>query len=290
VRRFWERLWFEPAHPLGLGVARAVIFAGALWLYRRADFAAYASVSPLFYGVSWFRPPIAPAEWMHAFRIVWLASLALGCVGLFTRVAMAVAFVLGAYLLGIDANFGRIHHNDLPIVIALGVFAASRAGDAFSIDRLRRRRDAVPDGEYRWPLRAVQLTLAAAFLAAGVAKLRYGGLEWVTSDNLRLRLIERSYGAFPAPEQGLFLARFPLVCHLVAGVTVATELLYPLALVSRRARIVLVPASLLMLAGFAIFFGPRFTTFALLSAAWVPWDRLLARFTAPARAASAPAP
>jgi hypothetical protein len=279
VRRLWERLWFEPARPLGLGVTRAVIFVGALWLYRRSDYAAYASVSPLFSGASWFRPPIAPPEWMHAFRVVWIASLAFACVGLFTRVATAVAFVLGAYLLGIEGNFGRVHHNDLPMVIAFGVFAASRAGDAFSLDRLRRRRDAEPDAEYRWPLRAVQLTLVMVFFAAGVAKLRISGLEWVTSDNLRLRLIERSYGTFPAPEHGLLLANSPLACHALAAATMLIELLYPLALVSRRARAVLVPASLLMLAGFAIFFGPRFTTFALLSAAWVPWDRIVVRRT-----------
>lgn len=277
MRRAWDRLWFEPLDPLRLGVSRALIFLGALWLYRRADYSAYASVSPLFYGVSWFRPPIAPAEWLLWMQRAWLLALAFGCVGLFTRAATLAAFVLGAYLLGIDANFGRIHHNDLPMVLALGVFAASRAGDAFSIDRLRRGGLAAPDAEYRWPLRAVQLLLAMAFFAAGVAKLRHGGLEWITTDNLRLRLIERSYGTLTVPTTGLLLAGVPWLCHVVAGATVAIELLYPLALWSRRAAIALVPASLLMLFGFAVFFGPRFMTFAVLSLAWVPWERLRPR-------------
>jgi len=275
VRARWDRFWFAASSPPGLGITRALLLGGFLWAYRRNDFAAYASVSPLFYGVTWFRPPIAPEAWLLAAHRVFLVALALGCVGLFTRAATALAFVLGAYLLGIDANMGRVHHNDLPVVIALGVLAASRAGDAFSLDALRRRAAVPPGGEYRWPLRAIQLTLATAFLAAGVAKLRHSGLEWVTTDNLRLQLIERSYGVIPAPGWGLLLARFPLLCKAVAAATVSIELLYPLSLASVRARMVLVPASLLMLLGFAILFGPRFTTFAILSLAWVPWDRLL---------------
>jgi hypothetical protein len=276
VRSRWDRFWFAPASPLGLGITRALLLGGFLWAYRRNDFAAYASVSPLFYGVTWFRPPIAPEAWILAMHRVFLLALALGCVGLFTRAATALAFVLGAYLLGIDANFGRVHHNDLPVVIALGVLAASRAGDGFSLDALRRRARAPQSGEYRWPLRAIQLALATAFFAAGVAKLRHSGLDWITTDNLRLQLIERHYALVPSRGWGLRLVPFPLLCNAVAAATVAIELAYPLSLGSARARAVLVPASLLMLVGFALLFGPRFTTFAILSLVWVPWDRLLA--------------
>ncbi len=278
MRPAWNRFWFAPAAPSALGITRALLFGGLLAIYARTDFAAYGSVSPVFHGASWFRPPVAPEAWLLAAHRIWLVALALGCVGLFTRAALAVSFVLGAYLLGIDGNFGHVHHNDLPVVLALGVLTASRAGDAFSLDAVRRRAVAPPSGEYRWPLRAIQLTLAAVFFAAGIAKLRHSGLEWITTDNLRLQLIDRNYKLVPSHGWGLFLARFPLLCNALAAATVATELFYPLALVSVRARTVLVPASLLMLLGFAIFFGPRFTTFALLSLAWVPWDPLLARW------------
>ena len=276
MRAAWDRFWFAPAAPKGLGITRALLLGGFVALYARSEFACYGSVSPVLYGVTWFRPPIAPEAWLLAAHRIWLLALALGCVGLFTRAALAASFVLGAYLLGIDANFGRVHHNDLPVVLALGVLAASRAGDAFSLDAARRRAPVPQSGEYRWPLRAIQVTLAAAFFAAGVAKLRHAGLDWITTDNLRLRLIERSYALVPSRGWGLLPARFPLLCHALAAATVATELLYPLSLASVRARAVLVPASLLMLLGFAVFFGPRFTTLAILSLVWAPWERLLA--------------
>jgi hypothetical protein len=224
-------------------------------------------------------------------NLLWLSALALGCVGLFTRAAATAAFVLGGYLLALDASFGRVHHNDMAALLATGILAASRAGDALSVDALRRRRaPPPPDAEYGWPLRAIQLALALAFLAAGIAKLRHAGLDWITSDDLRLRLHGRGQGLLPSGSLGGHLARFPLLCHAVAAATVAIELLYPLALWSRRASAWLVPASLLMLAGIAAFFGPRFTTFAVLTAAWVPWDRALARLRSARAGGEAPAP
>jgi len=276
VRAACERFLFAPASPVGLGITRALLYGGLLGLFARTDFAAYAGVSEVFRCTMWFRPPVAPEAWLVAAHRVWLVALGLACVGIFSRLAMALSFVLGTYLFWIDGSFGRVHHNELPVILALGVFAASRAGDAFSLDALRRRARPEPSGEYRWPLRAVQIVLTLAFFAAGIAKLRHGGLDWITTDNLRVQLLERSYALVPVTGRNLLLARVPLLCHTLAATTVACELLYGLSLVSARARLILVPASLVMIQGFAVFFGPRFTTFMLLSVVWVPWDRLLA--------------
>ncbi len=126
---------------------------------------------------------------------------------------------------------------------------------------------------------AAQVTLSAAFFAAGVSKLRHAGLDWFLSDNLRLLLIERSYltlgpGRFLL---NLEVARYPLLCKALAAGTLLIELSYPLALAGARARAVLVPASLLMLAGIALLMGPKFYSFVLLSLFWVPWHRVTSR-------------
>ncbi len=272
----WDRLWFAPVAATRLGVARALVLGGFLLIYAQSDFAGYASVAPAFREPIWLDVPVAPAAWLGATHRVWLLALGLGALGLFTRAATLVSFVAGTYLLGVEAAFSR-SHTAPAVVIALGVLAASRAGDAFSLDALRRPGPLpAPNGEYLWPLRAIQLTLATAFFAAGVAKLRHGGLAWITSDNLRIQLVERSYLVSPPGRHfGLALAQMPFLCKVVAGTTVAIELLYPLALVSHAARAPLVGASLLALAGFAVFFGPRFWTFAVLTLVWVPWERLL---------------
>jgi len=276
VAAAWNRLCFAPVAARRLGVSRALVLGGLFAIYAQSDYGAHATVAPVFYEPTWLGFPIAPAGWLRAMHRLWLVALALAAVGLFTRAATFVAFVSGTYLLGVEAGFGRFHTGPA-VAIALGAFAASRAGDAFSLDALRRGSPPpAPDGEYLWPLRAIELTLATAFFAAGVAKLRHGGLEWITSDNLRLHLLDRSYLVIPSGSLGLGLAQSPFLCKVVAAGTVATELLYPMALFSRRARPAVVTASLLTLGGFAIFFGPRFWTFAVLSLVWVPWERFFA--------------
>jgi hypothetical protein len=288
MRGAWDRLWFAPARPAALGAFRALLFAGLVVLYARADFAGYAAVPAALRGTHAAVPvPVLPEAPLRVAHALWLGAMTLACVGLWTRWATGLSFALGAYLLGVAGSHGRVDHTDLPVVLALLVMAASRAGDALSLDALRKGGAPPADAEYGWPLRAIRLTLAAAFLAAGVSKLRHAGLAWITTDNLRLWLIERSCLPFPAQGlRNLEVARLPGLCRALAAATVAIELLYPLALVSRRARLVLVPASLLMLAGFALLLGPRFTTFALLSLAWLDWDAL----TRPRGAAPAPAP
>ncbi len=53
------------------------------------------------------------------------------------------------------------------------------------------------------------------------------------------------------------------------------ELGYPLALVSRRARRLLVPSVLLMQVGIRVVLGPSFVTWMLCNVFWVPWDRFV---------------
>jgi len=279
----WERFWFEPEPAAGLGVVRALVYAGLLAIYSRTDLSSFGTLPAEFYApvapLRLLSLPVLAESHLRALHWLWLLSLALGSLGLFSRASAVAAFVVGAYLLGVEDSFGRKDHRDMVVVLTLGILAASHAGDAFSIDAWLRRRAGIgppaPSPEYRWPAQAVRLTLAAAFFTAGVAKLRHSGLAWVASDNLRDLLIEVSYIGFHTGHQpNLLFARSAFLCKMLAGATLAIEVLYPLALVSARARVVLVPASLALLVGFALILGPRFTTWAVLSVVWLPLDRL----------------
>ena len=157
--------------------------------------------------------------------------------------------------------------------------ACSRAGDGWSLDARRRGGRAAPGAEYTWPIRLVWVAMALVFFAAGVAKLRHGGLEWVASDNLAIVLTKAHYhmsDADPIGPWGLWIASSPLASRLVALVSLATEVLFPFALVSRRARAVLVPGAFGMLVGIAILMGPTFGGFLTAFAFWVPWSAILA--------------
>jgi hypothetical protein len=292
ARERWLRFWFEPSSPLSLGICRVLFFGFLLVLYVPRDFAAWGRVSSVFWEPTWLfqvlRLPLLPAPALELLQWVWKAALALSCVGLLTRLATGVAFILGAYLIGLPHCFGKIHHNEAVVVLVLGILALSRCGDAVSLDRLIRRRrdpDSRPDGpprsgEYTWPVRMVWVVMALVFFAAGLAKLRHSGLVWVTSDNLAIMMIQNNYAKVrtdPLTMWGLVLARHGWLCRALAGATLAVELGYPLALVSRRARWLFVPASCLMVVGIRLVLGPAFEQFLVCSLFWVPWDRLVGR-------------
>lgn len=297
LRKRWTRFFFEPTAPLNLGLCR-VLFFGALFLfYLPQDFSAWSDVGDSFWmPIVLFKIlhlPVFSGDSLAILQLVWKVSLALSCLGLFTRASTASSFIFGVYLLGLPHNFGKTHQIDTIVVIAFGIMALSYCGDACSLDRWigRRRqknrmaRHPRKSGEYTWPVRAVWLMFALMFFAAGVAKLRYSGLGWVFSDHLGILLVRQHYyfsngdplAAIGPPlvPWGLDIARYGWLTRLLAAGTIVFEAGYPLVLFSSRARLVIVPSVFLMLAGIWVLMGPAFLPYLICHVFWVPWDRTL---------------
>ncbi len=295
----WNGFWYEPTGPLNLGLCRALFYGALFAFYLPQDFAGWGDVSPVFWEpvflFEFLHLPQLPAATVDVLTGVWKLSLLLCSLGLFTRPSAMVAFVLGAYLLGLPHNFGKVRHHDAILVLSLGLLSLARSGEAFSLDRaLRRARGgrghvAKPpsaSGEYTWPVRGIWVLMALVFLGAGVSKLQNGGLAWVFSENMANTLIEANYGITNGPlvPWGLYLAQVGWLTRLMALGTLVVEAGYPLALFSRRARWLLVPAVLSMQIGIRVILGPRFVQFMICNLFWVPWDRIAARVAGRARA------
>ena len=63
--------------------------------------------------------------------------------------------------------------------------------------------------------------------------------------------------------------------YLMAAATLVFELSFPLALVSRRARLVLVPTAVAMNVSTFFFMGPLFVQLTFLNLLiWLPWHRI----------------
>ncbi len=283
----WNAFWFAPGPASTLGTCR-LLFFGALFLWQLPhDFSAWGAYSsawwmpiPLFdvLRVPAFSP--ATIEWIQA---VWKVALLLSAIGWFARPAMAVAFVLGTYLMGLPHNFGQTQHFDTLVVFASGALALSRAGDACSVDAIRdaagtRGGERPPDdGEYTWPIRLVWVMMALIFFAAGVSKLRHSGLEWIFSDNLSYLLLRQQYhlsDGEPLTRWGIWVANHAWASRGLAAMSVGVETMFPLALFSRRARCVIVPAGLCFLIGIRTLMGPTFEQFMMCYVFWLPWSRI----------------
>ena len=292
VRGWWMRFWFEPVGPLNLGFCRILFFGAFFLFYLRSDFSAWGEVSESFWmpvGIFKVLPLSAlSGSLLVAMQTIWKISLALSCIGIFTRPSTITSFVLGMYLLGLPQSFGKIQHNDALVVIVLGIMALSRCGDAYSIDQLmwrgRQRGGSSSErlrasGEYTWPVRAVWVTFALIFFAAGVSKLRHSGLEWIFSDNMATLLIRSVEDAYALLPWGVYLTQYSWLPQLLAAGTVAIEISYPLALFSRKARWIIVPSVFFMQIGIWVFLGPPFPEFLICNLFWVPWDRISHKLT-----------
>ena len=286
----WNRFWFEPGPAAALGICRVLFFGSLLLWQLRHDFSPWGAYSSVFWMPIWLfdtlSVPLLPSSAIATVQAIWKVALFLAAIGLFSRVAMVVAFVLGTYLMGLPHNFGQTQHFDTLVVFACGALAISRAADAWSVDAwLAARRQGEPivrpdDGEYTWPIRFVWVAMAMIFCAAGISKLRHSGLDWILSDNLALLLQRQQYhisDGEPWTNWGLWVARHPWVARSMAASSVAIETLFPLSLFSRHARRILVPAGLLFLVGIRALMGPTFEQFMLCYVFWIPWRTVLAR-------------
>ncbi len=277
----WHEHWFRPASGDALAICRALFFVGVVYEYRKTEWGVWAELGATF----WFPTPAFEAlglgymtpNALQTLGTLWLACLSLAAIGLFTRISSALAAALGFYLIGLPHNFGKIHHSDALIVFVLFAMALSHCGAHGSVDAwLRRRLGRAPapsaSGEYRWPIAFVQLAWVIVYFAAGLAKLRIAGVQWVFSDSFRNILLEHHYTTHPPFDWGLAIAEHAWLCRILALGALLTEILSPLALFSARARAAFVPALFSMQLGIGLVLGVGFSSFLPIVAFWIPWD------------------
>jgi len=285
----WNRFWFAPGFAVDVATPRILLCGFLLFRSRGLD---VSHVGTPFFDELW-RPisffsllagAVPSAELLDQLTNVWRLALAFGCIGLLTRPSMVLVFLLGLYVIGWGQNFGKVMHSHHVALLCTGILAFARCGDAWSVDALLRRRrggDLPPEtsSEYTWPVRAAWLVMTLMFFAAGVAKLRHAGLEWIFSDSFSRLLVLKHYEKqADLGSWGLRIAQIGWLCQTLAFVSVAIELGAPLALVSRRLRMLIVPSLLGMQIGIAALMGvhPRSPNFACY-AFFVPWHALGAR-------------
>lgn len=284
--RLWADYWFAPSAATNLGISRALFFGLMFSFFATEPFAGWADIPREFWSPQWpfkvFHIPVVPRDAMLLAEIAWKASLALACVGALTRLSTIAAFVLGLYLLGLRHCFGKLGAEDGVLVLVMAVLAVSRCGDAFSLDALlrarRRGRDPsaplerpVESGEYTWPIKAAWLVVSLVFFNSALAKLRFSGVRWALSDNFSILLVQRFYGADPKSEFGLDLAQIGWLCKGLAAGALLLELVFPLVLVSRWARWILVPSAYLMQYGNAKLLGVDFRQFTFVYVFFINW-------------------
>jgi hypothetical protein len=170
-------------------------------------------------------------------------------------------FAVGMLALGsYRGSWGQLLHFENLMVLYLLIIALSPAADAWSLDarRLGDRRGVQRESvTYGFPIALAGLVLVITYVIAGVAKLRYGGLDWVFGDTLRNHVAYAAarldlLGGSPSPLAG-WVVRLDGIWPFVAAATIVIELGAPIALLGGRIRTAWVLATWLMHLGVLAF-------------------------------------
>ncbi len=134
---------------------------------------------------------LAPLEAPPADLVVVLVAVAAPLVGLLFVAgwryrAVGPLFAVTVLLLAtLDSSWGQVFHTEHLVVLHLLVLASAPAADVLAVGRPRAAPGPAADGRYGWPVRLAAVVVVLAYVIAGVAKLRIGGLDWLDGEALR---------------------------------------------------------------------------------------------------------
>lgn len=156
--------------------------------------------------------------YVQALRAVITVGAVLGMAGVRPRL---VGWVVALGMLDWLSNaysYGKINHDHLALLVALFVLplAASKASDA---------RDVLEANG--WTVRMIQLSVAATYFLAAIAKVREAGWGWASSAVLVWAITRRG------SELGRLVAQWPLLTYVFQWVVIIAEFCAPLMLLLR---------------------------------------------------------
>ena len=249
----WNRIFWDPVSPAAVGLYRAMIgvilLANWAMLFPDLDlwFTGTGVLSVPSGDSAGGQSPLALFRYVPdssgAVHFVWATGVvaALGVMlGAFTRASLVLAFLtLFAFHQRSPLIFNA---GDTLLRIQLLLLICSRAGDAFSIDRLRRRRRGTPPSAHSrepWAQRLIQLQLALVYALTWLAKTK--GSTWSEGTALyyATRLVEFQRFRVPLLFDHLWIMK------LMTWGTLAFECAFPLLVWWRRTRYPMLAAALL---------------------------------------------
>jgi hypothetical protein len=277
-----------PASPFAVGVVR--VFVHGIFLFDTI-FESYSALGSL--PVTILRPTgvLKFLPWgfydalqthggMLTLKTLMLVSLLFSTVGFLTPISTKTSLLLVAFYQGLLRSFGHFNHDEMIAIYFLVVLAFTPCGDAFSIDsRLRRPKKDRPAFAYAYPILLMQLLLAWAYFSSALIKLRVAGWKYLSADNLPALAIFHSLdnlhdtayrGAFWLPTVREYLP-------YVVGLILIWELLFPLAILFRRMRWLILGIGVVFHISTVFLMNIAFWHQLLMYVVFLNWDRLRVR-------------
>jgi hypothetical protein len=205
-----------------------------------------------------------------------VASLLLSTAGFLTFISTKTSLLLELFYQGLLRSFGHFNHDEMIAIYFMVVLAFAPCGDAFSIDnRLGRTKQQRPAFAYAYPILLMQLLLAWVYFSSALIKIRVAGWKYLSPDNLPALAIFHSLdnlhdtafrGAFWLPQVREYLPYF-------VGLILIWELLFPLAVLFRRLRWVILGIGFVFHVSTLFLMNIFFPHQLLMYVVFINWDR-----------------
>lgn len=273
---------FAPENARRLATLRIGLFALLALRMTITDFAFVADQpKALFDPVSLFHllGQMPSSGVVHVVQPIAVVAALLAAAGLWPRLTFPLAFAAAVFLeLMLNAT-GKIVHNEVVLILSLIPLLAvpTAACRTWTITDLLRRRSTSPAPEgpaYGWPIRMAMVIVGLAYLIAGLQKLRYSGVDWFTTDNLRYVLWSSSDARSSPNELGLFIADHAALAHLLAAGTILLEVSFIACVPFAKLRWVMVPSVVALHVGIRLMMGldysAQWLTVVIVFVNW-PW-------------------
>jgi hypothetical protein len=263
IARAWNRLWFAPYDPLPAGVFRIALglLLTAMYLVISPNWERYFSPDGVLSLNDPTLPPLAD-DWWSLFhllpgvplRLFWVLGLVAAVAftaGWKTRFATVVLFAMETSM--IARNRWAINGEDLVgrMLLFYGMFAP--LGAALSVDAWLARRKAARAGVQPaaaqpriWPIRLMQLNIAAVYLISLPAKLT-DDVAWLNGQAIYFSVVSNMWSRVPWPRPF-----YGVLGNVMTYFTIVAEGSVPLLIWFRRTRPFVVAAIASLHLGIAI--------------------------------------
>ncbi len=222
---------------------------------------------------------VTPAG-MSALKWLTVLSLFAATIGCFSSLTTKSSALLFLFYEGLLRSFSHFNHDEMPAIYILIVLAFTPCGDAFSFDNRRGKTRPQRSGlVYGYPILLLRGLLAWSYFSAGLIKLRVAGSNYLSADNPASLAIYHSLDnlhdthfrlAFWLPQVGQYVTAF-------VALGVLWELLFPLAIFFRRARLIILTFGIIFHLTTLFFMNIFFPYHLAMYLVFVNWPRLLRR-------------
>ncbi|WP_049561187.1 DCC1-like thiol-disulfide oxidoreductase family protein [Limnoraphis robusta] len=304
ILEIWNNYWFRPAPLFNLAICRIIFVTFQLIYILKPDYfnnilnraswpdAVYTPlpfVQLLTLPFGWSEPP--PDIFLFAIYWITVGTGLFALLGFKTNLSL-IPFSLGClWMQKYLYSFGKYHHPEALMMMALFVLALSPSGRVLSIDdigkriqfNLKKRKfetfNIVEENSSfaRWPLLFVQWMFALVYLSAGLAKLTNDGLDWFNGYTLQYYLL--TDGLRWGSDLGVWLAHNHTMAVLSSLMAVGFEATFFLVLIFPQLVWIYIPLGASLHIGIYLAQRAPFFQFIALYAVFIPWASIVQKFT-----------